>query len=113
MIKLDAASTTTSTSVFQGATTTTVTDTLFVSYVELGFGSGSIVAMIQRGTVVDGVFTPKQPQLRVDVSADGTFRSNDGNWSGTLPNWAATLKAIAGQLDGLLLSAGLVSGTAE
>ena len=112
MIKLDAASTTTSTSVFQGATTTTVTDTLFVSYVELGFESGSIVAMIQRGTVVDGVFTPKQPQLRVDVSADGTFRSNDGNWSGTLPNWAATLKVIAGQFDGLLLSAGLVQGTA-
>ena len=112
MIHLDAASTTTSTSVFQGTTTTTVTDTLLVSYVELGFESGSIVAMIQRGTVVDGVFTPKQPQLRVDVSADGTFRSNDGNWSGTLPNWSVALKALAASLDGLLLSAGLVSGTA-
>ena len=112
MIKLDAASTTTSTSVFQGATTTTVTDTLFVSYVELGFESGSVVAMVQRGTMVNGIFTPNQSQLRINVNPDGTFASQDGTWSGTLPNWSVALKALAASLDGLLLSAGLVSGTA-
>ena len=112
MIKLDAASTTTSTSVFQGETKTTVTDTLFVSYVELGFESGSVVAMIQKGTVVDGVFTPNLPQIRVDVSPDGTFRSNDGVWLGTIPNWTATLAQLRAPFDGLLLGVGLVQGTA-
>jgi hypothetical protein len=62
--------------------------------------------------MVNGVFTPNQPQLRVDVQSDGTFRSQDGTWSGTLPTWSAALTALASSLDGLLLSAGLVQGTA-
>ena len=113
MIKLDAASTTTNVATFNGKATTMVTDTLLVSYVELNLPAGSVVAMLDRGTMVAGVFTPNQPRLRVDVAADGTFRSQDGQWSGTLPNWSTALTALASSLDGLLLSAGLVSGTAE
>jgi hypothetical protein len=112
LIKLSAPFTTTTTSVFNSVTTTNTTDTLLISYVELGFASGSVCAMIQRGTVVNGVFTPNQPQLRVDVQSDGTFRSQDGTWQGTLPTWSAALTALASSLDGLLLSAGLVQGTA-
>ena len=113
MIKLSPASITTTTAVFNGVTSTTVTDTLVVSYVELNLPAGSVVAMLDRGTMVDGVFTPDQPRLRVDVQADGTFLSQDGAWSGTLPNWSVALKALASSLDGLLLSAGLVTGTQE
>ena len=112
MIKLDASSTTTSTAVFNGVSTVTTTDTLLISYMELSFPMGSVTVMVQRGTMVNGVFTPNLSQLRINVNPDGTFASQDGTWSGTLPNWAATLKVIAGQFDGLLLSAGLVSGTA-
>ena len=111
MIKLNAASTTTNTSVFNSQTTTTVTDTLVIAYVELNLPAGSVVAMIQRGTVVNGLFTPNTSQLRIDVQSDGTFSSQDGSWSGTLPNWSASLAALSASLDGLLLSAGLVSGT--
>ena len=111
MIKLDAASTTTSTAVFQGVTKTTVTDTLFVSYVELGFESGSVCAMIQKGTMVDGVFTPNMPQVRVDVAPDGSFHTSDGILAGTIPNWAPTLASLRAPFDGLLLGVGLVQGT--
>lgn len=112
MITLSPESITTSTAVFNGVTSTSVTDTLFVSYVELGFASGSVCAMIQKGTMVDGVFTPNMPQIRVDVQPDGSFLSNDGAWSGTIPNWAATLAALRAPFDGLLLGSGLVTGTA-
>ena len=111
-IKLDAAFVTTSTAVFNGVTTTTTTDVLQVSYVELGFVSGSVTAFVQKGTMVDGVFTPNMPQIRVDVSPDGTFHSSDGAWSGTIPNWAATLATLRAPFDGLLLGVGLVTGTA-
>jgi hypothetical protein len=112
MITLSPASITTTTAVFNGTTLVTTTDILIVSYVELNLPAGSVVAMIDRGTMVEGVFTPNQPRLRVDVDADGTFRSQDGVWSGTLPDWSKALPALASSLDGLLLSAGLVSGTA-
>jgi hypothetical protein len=112
MIQLAPASVTTSTAVFNGVSTVTTTDTLFVSYVELGFESGSVVAMIQKGTTVDGVFIMNMPQIRVDVQPDGSFLSNDGAWSGTIPNWAATLAALRAPFDGLLLGSGLVTGTA-
>ena len=112
MITLSPASITTSTATFNGVSTVTTTDTLFVSYVELGFESGSVVAMIQKGTMVDGVFTQNMPKTRVDVASDGSFRSTDGNWSGTIPNWTATLASLRAPFDGLLLSVGLVQGTA-
>ena len=112
MITLSPASITTSTAVFNGVTTVTTTDTLFVSYVELGFESGSVCAMIQKGSMVDGKFASNMPQIRVDVASDGSFRSNDGLWTGTIPNWTATLATLRAPFDGLLLGVGLVSGTA-
>lgn len=112
MITLNAASITTNTSVFNSKPTVTVTDTLLISYMELNFPAGSVTAMIQRGTMVNGVFTPSQPQLRVNVNPDGTFASTDGQWTGTLPNWVATYAALALNFENLLLSAGLVAGTA-
>lgn len=112
MITLNSNYATSITSTFNGVSTTTVTDTLFVSYVELGFESGSVTAMIKRGTMVNGVFTENQPMLRVDVQPDGTFRSNDGVWIGTIPNWTVALAQLKAPFDGLLLSAGLVQGTA-
>jgi hypothetical protein len=112
MITLSPASITTSTAVFNGVTSTSVTDKLFVSYVELGFESGSVCAMIQKGSMVDGKFVSNLPQIRVDVASDGTFRSNDGLWAGTIPNWTATLASLRAPFDGLLLGSGLVTGTA-
>jgi hypothetical protein len=112
MIKLAPEAVTTSTAVFNGVSKVTTTDTLFVSYVELGFESGTVTAMIQRGTVVDGTFTANMSQLRVDVSTDGTFRSQDGTWSGTITNWTATLASLRAPFDGLIIGAGLVQGTA-
>ena len=86
MITLAAPSVTTSSSTFNGVVTTAVTDTFCVSYVELGFESGSVCAMIQKGSMVDGKFASNMPQIRVDVASDGSFRSNDGLWTGTIPN---------------------------
>jgi hypothetical protein len=71
MITLSPASITTTTAVFNEVSTVTTTDTLRVSYVELNLPAGSVVAMLDRGTMVDGIFTPNQPRLRVDVAADG------------------------------------------
>lgn len=112
MITLSPASITTETSVFNGATTVKVTDTLLITYMELSFVAGSVMAMIERGTMVNGVFTPNQPKLRVEVQPDGTFASQDGTWFGTLSNWAATYAALAVNFENLLLSSGLVTGTA-
>jgi hypothetical protein len=112
MITLSPASITTSTVVFNGVSSTTLTDTLLISYMELNFPTGSVTAMVQRGTMVNGVFTPNQLQLRINVNSDGTFASQDGTWSGTLPNWAATYAALLLSFENLLLSSGLVTGTA-
>ena len=112
MITLSPASTTTSTAVFNGVSTVTTTDTLLISYMELSFPSGSVTAMVQRGTMVNGIFTPNQSQLRINVNPDGTFASQDGTWSGILPNWAATYAALLLSFENLLLTSGLVTGTA-
>jgi hypothetical protein len=117
MITLAVASQTTSTTVFNGVTTVNTTDTLFISYIEIGFDSGSVSAFIQKGTMVNGVFTSNLPKIRVNVNPDGSFSSNDpagpnGGWSGIIPNWSATLAALAAPLDGLLVAAALVQGTA-
>ena len=111
MIQLGANDVTSTTKVFNGTTITQTTDTLFVSYIEISFESGTVTAMIQRGTMVNGVFTVNYPQMRVDVASDGTFKSQDGLWSGTIPNWNASLSAIAAPFDGLLLSSTVASGT--
>ena len=112
MIALAMQDQTTSTTVFNGVTTTSQTDTLFVSYIEINFESGTVSAFIQKGTVVNGAFVCNLPKIRVDVQPDGSFRSNDGNWSGTIPNWTATLAQLRAPFDGLLLGVGLVQGTA-
>jgi hypothetical protein len=92
-----------------GVSVATVTDVLNVSYTEQGFDSGSLVIMLQNGTIIDGTFTANMPQVRVDVSSDGSYRTSDGR-SGTFPNWKAALASLRAPLDGLLLSAGLASG---
>jgi hypothetical protein len=69
-----------------------------------------MVIMLQSGTVVNSAFTSNMPQVRVDVSSDGSYRTSDGR-SGTFPNWAASLASLRAPLDGLLLGAGLASGT--
>ena len=111
MIQLGVEDITSTTKVFNGTTITDVTDTIFVSYIEISFANGTVTAMIQRGTMVNGVFTVNYPHLRVDVAPDGTFQSQDGLWSGTIPNWTASLSAIAAPFDGLLLSSTVTSGT--
>lgn len=111
-IKLDAPFVTTSTVVFNGITTVNTTDTLFLSYIEISFESGTVSAFLQKGAVVNGAFVPNLPKIRVNVNPDGTFSSSDGVWSGIIPNWSATLAALAAPLDGLVVGAGLVTGTA-
>ena len=111
MIALATQDQTTSTTVFNGVTTTSQTDTLFVSYIEINFESGTVSAFIQKGTVVNGAFVCNLPKIRVNVNPDGTFSSSDGLWTGAIPNWSPTLAALAAPLDGLVVGAGLVAGT--
>ena len=113
MIKLDAAYVTAVTSVFNGVTSTETTDTLRVSYAELDFVGGSFMAMVERGMVVNGLFTPNLSKLRIQLNAGGTFASTDGSWKGTVP-----VEAVQGFVTGLIsafqafvLGAGVVTGT--
>lgn len=110
MIQLGAQDVTTTTKIFNGVTNNNVTDTLFVSYIEISFESGTVTAMIKRGTVVNGAFVANIPDLRVNVSPDGSFTTPDGSWSGRIPNWVPSLAAIAAPFDNLLLSTGVISG---
>ena len=112
MITLNSVSIVTTAVTLNAITSTTTTDTLVISYVELSPPLGNAVVMVQQGTVVASVFTPNQPQRRLDVSPEGSFRSQDGAWSGTLPGWAPAVAALSLSLDGLLLGSGVVSGTA-
>ena len=112
MITFDAVSIVTTAVTLNAITSTTTTDTLVISYVELSPPLGNAVVMVQQGSVVLGVFTPNQPQRRLDVRPDGTFTSQDGAWSGTLPGWTAAVAALSLSLDGLLLGSGVVTGTA-
>jgi hypothetical protein len=114
MIKLDPASVTTATSTRGGQTTTVVMDTLVVRYVEMNLVEGSILAIIDRGTVdpSTGAFVATDVPLWVDVRADGSFASRDGAWVGKVaaaPQITAGLKAA---FDGFLLASGAVTGTA-
>ena len=80
MITLDATSVTTTSATRGGKTITSTTDTLVVSYVELQLEAGTILAIIKRGTIVDGKLVESEPALWVNVNADGTFASRDGAW---------------------------------
>src|ERR1035437_5090079 len=97
-----------------GFVTNTVTDTLRVSYVEISFEAGSVMAMVQRGTMVDGKFVSNMSQLRIQLNADGSFSSQDGTWTGSVPPQVAA--GFVGQLkagfDAFILGAGRVDGKA-
>jgi len=114
MITLSAASTTTIQDTFNGQVKTITTDTLFVSYAELSFASGSIMAIIQRGTMVGTppVFVPNMSPLRVQLNADGTFASTDGTWTGATTSAPALIASLKSTLDNFVLGAGKVTGTA-
>jgi hypothetical protein len=113
MIKLDAHFVTTATTVMEGVTTTNITDTLRIAYVELDLNSGSVMAMLDRGTLVNGVFVTNQPKLRIQLNSDGTFASTDGAWTGTVPVGAVQgfLALLAGAFQSFVLGAGAVTGT--
>ena len=115
MIKLDAAFITAATSVFNGVTTTTTTDTLRVSYAELDLVGGSIMAMVERGTISGSpsAFTPNMSKLRIQLNGNGTFSSQDGSWQGKVDPAVvqAFVAALTTALQTFVLGAGVVTGT--
>ncbi len=88
-----------------------ITDTLYVREVRLDFASGAMYATIDRGTVVNGVFTQNYPSVEIVVNPDGSFISNDKKWQGTLTTAPAFVAQLKGQFDQFVLAAGLVQGT--
>lgn len=114
MIRLDAIYVTAVTSVFNGVTSTATTDTLRVSYAELDLVGGNVMAMVQRGTVVNDVFTANMPQLRIQLNADGTFASQDGSWAGSIPVEVAQgfVQGLTSAFQAFVLGSGAVTGTA-
>lgn len=113
MITLSTPYVTTTTSTLGGQTNTAVTDTLFISYVEVNFSPAFIRAKIQRGTMVAGIFTPNIPDVWVNVNPDGSFTSSDGSFqgpAGTL-SVAALASGLSTAFDGTILASGVVTGT--
>lgn len=96
-----------------GATvsSSTVTDTLYVREVRLDFSTGAMYATIDRGTVVNGVFTQNYPSVQVIVNPDGSFLSDDGKWSGALQSAPIMIAQLKQQFDQFILASGSVSGT--
>jgi hypothetical protein len=113
MITLGTPYITTTTSTLGGQTNTSITDTLFVSYVEINFNPASIRAKIQRGTKVNGVFTPNIPDVWVNVNPDGSFTSTDGSFQGATGalNVAALSAGLTAAFDGAILGSGAVTGS--
>ena len=111
MIKLDPKYQTVVTKVYNGASVTTTTDTLFVSDVRIDFTTGAIYATIRKGTgnpFVDNDDPPEQ----ICVNPDGTFVSQDGSWSGSLGAVApAIVASLKTQFDQFVLASGAVTGT--
>jgi hypothetical protein len=89
-----------------------VTDTLFVTDVRMDFITGALYATIQRGTLVNGVFTSNYQQVQITVNPDGSFVSSDGSWKGTLSSIATLVAGLKSQFDAFVLASGLVTGTA-
>src|ERR1035441_5648710 len=114
MIHLDTASTTTASSTRGGKTVTVQTDTLVVRYVEMNLIEGSLLAIIDRGTMVGSpaVFTVTDVPLWVDVKPDGSFTSRDGAWAGTVSTAGTIVQGLKAAFDGFLLAGGVVTGTA-
>lgn len=113
MIKLNTQYQTSVTSTFDGQSTVTTTDTLFVSDVRLDFTTGAIYATIQKGTVVNGEFQSNLTPTDVTVNPDGTFISQDGSWSGTISGVTTLVSSLKSQFDAFVLASGVVTGTAE
>ena len=111
MIKLDAQFQTVQSSTFKGVTTTTTTDTLFISSVRIDFTTGAIYATIRKGT--SSPFVENADPTDVCVNPDGTFVSSDGTWSGSLGAVAAAVVAqLKTQFDQFVLASGAVTGQA-
>ena len=111
MITLNTPDVTTIQSNGPSGSVTTITNTLFVSSVTLDMTTGAIYATIQRGALLNGIFTPNFPTLQVTVNPDGSFISQDGTWSGSVGAIAASLVAsLKTQFDQFILASGAVSG---
>jgi hypothetical protein len=114
VILLASAFQTSSSSTFNGATTTSVTNALSVSGVRIDPDSGVIVAQIQRGYFDPSLgFTPNMAALIVSVNPDGSFTSSDGSWQGPAGslNVSALLAGLSAVFDGAILASGAVHGT--
>jgi hypothetical protein len=112
LITLDTNSVTTASSTRGGKTTTSTMDTLVVRYVEMNLVEGSILAIIDRGQVVDGKFIATDTPLWVDVQPDGSFASRDGAWVGKVDSAPQITAGLKAAFDGFLLASGAVQGKA-
>jgi hypothetical protein len=127
MISLASNSITATQSTRNGVTTTSIVDTLLVRYVEIQLAEGSILAIIDRGQMVDVPAIPatdKTPEvpatkkfvatdtpLWVDVRPDGTFVSRDGAWTGNVASASQITAGLKQAFDGFLMASGAVTGT--
>lgn len=121
MITLASQYVTTASSTVNGATTTAITDTLRINYIEISFDPPGIRAKIERGAIVTPAgypsvpkeFAPNMKEVWVNVSADGSFASQDGTWKGAPGslNVAALLAGLTSALDAALLASGAVAGS--
>jgi len=113
MILLSPAYVTTVQATMNGQTTTTTTDTLFVSAVRIDLLAGIIYATIRRGTG-NSPFAPNMPNLDVVVNQNGSFFSQDGSWSGTISGGISSLiSSLKSQFDQMILASGAITGTQE
>ena len=113
MITLSTPYVTTTTATIAGQTQTSVTDTLFVSYVEINFTPAAIRAKIQRGHADSTGFTANLSDVWVIVNPDGSFNSSDGSFSGAAGslNVTALIAGLTAAFDGAILASGVVQGT--
>lgn len=110
MIKLSTPLVTTVVTSINGQSQSTVTDTLLISQIQIDFQRPTLRAGIQRGTVVNGVFQPTMTPVNININRDGSFRSDDGSWSGTL-NLTALISSLAASFDSTLVQAMPAVGT--
>jgi hypothetical protein len=111
MIKLDQQFVTTIQTSLGAATTTTVTNTLFVSDVRIDFNTGAIYACIRRGTFDGATFTPNMAPSNVVVNPDGSFLSDDGFYHGNLGAATQLVAQLRATFDQFVLSSGAVTGS--
>lgn len=112
MIKLDVPYTTTVQYLAGNTVVSSVTtDTLYVREVRMDFSTGSMYALIDRGTVINGVFGSNYPSLEIIVNPDGSFTSPDGStWVGTVASSPALVAQLKTTFDQFLLASGKITG---